>query len=204
MYINSKAISWLILAGGLFLYLWNITDNQFTYATIFMAGSILLWMLVGFSTDSFNSKEFAQVLSGAGFLLAISVFFLHGLEEISYPAGAIVFHSDGIAKALGLGIAASLPLLFGITNVAKDAAQDDGGLVEDDTYTTCGTCPGSKLGHEDWLELFGGNTLVSKYQDGHFAYAVVPGGGSGTETFPPVMYVVDMENASDFNNVIEP
>jgi len=94
--------------------------------------------------------------------------------------------------------------VFGITNTAKDAAQDAGGEVENDTYTTCGTCPGSKLGHEDWLELFGGNTLVSKYQDGHFAYAVVPGGGSGTETFPPVMYVVDMENASDFNNVIEP
>ena len=117
MYINSKAMSWLILAGGLLLYLWNITDNQFSYATIFMAGSILLWMFVGFTTDSFNNKEFAQILSGAGFLLALSVFFLYGLEEISYPAGAIVFHSDGIAKALGLGIAASLPLLFGIANV---------------------------------------------------------------------------------------
>ena len=117
MYINSKTISWLILAGGLFLYLWNITDNQFTYATIFMAGSILLWMLVGFSTDSFDNKEFAQVLSGAGFLLAVSVFFLYGLEEMPYPTGAIVFHSDGIAKALGLGIAASLPLLFGIVKV---------------------------------------------------------------------------------------
>lgn len=117
MYIDSKAISWLVLAGGLFLYFWNITDNQFTYATIFMAGSILLWMFIGFSTDSFDNKEFAQVLSGAGFLLAISVFFLYGLEEIPYPTGAIVFHSDGIAKALGLGIAASLPLLFGVADV---------------------------------------------------------------------------------------
>ena len=117
MNINSKTISWLILAGGLFLYLWNITDNQFTYATIFMAGSILLWMFVGFTADSFDNKEFAQVLSGAGFLLALSVFFLYGLEEMPYPTGAIVFHSDGIAKALGLGIVASLPLLFGIADV---------------------------------------------------------------------------------------
>ena len=124
MNINSKTISWLILAGGLFLYLWNITDNQFTYATIFMAGSILLWMFVGFTTDSFDNKEFAQVLSGAGFLLALSVFFLYGLEEMSYPAGAIVFHSDGIAKALGLGIIASLPLLFGITDVETTSNTD--------------------------------------------------------------------------------
>ena len=117
MNINSKTISWLILAGGLFFYLWNITDNQFTYATIFMTGSILLWMFIGFTTDSFDNKEFAQVLSGAGFLLALSVFFLYGLEEMPYPTGAIVFHSDGIAKALGLGIVASLPLLFGIADI---------------------------------------------------------------------------------------
>ena len=117
MYIDSKAISWLILAGGLFLYLWNIVENEFVYATIFMASSILLWMFVGFITDSFDNKEFLQVLSGTGFLLSISVFFYYGLEEMPYPSGAIVFHSDGIAKALGLGIAASLPLLFGIDNV---------------------------------------------------------------------------------------
>ena len=94
--------------------------------------------------------------------------------------------------------------VFGINNAAEGAAQDAGGKVTNDTYTACGTCPGSELGHNDWLKLFAGNTLVSKYQDGHFAYAVVPGGGSGTDAFPPVMYVVDMENASDFNNVIEP
>ena len=117
MYIDSKAISWLILAGGLFLYLWNITENEFVYATIFMASSILLWMFVGFSTDSFVNKEFAQVLSGAGFLLSISVFLLYGLEEMPYPSGAIVFHSDGIAKALGLGIIASFPILFGTDNI---------------------------------------------------------------------------------------
>ena len=92
--------------------------------------------------------------------------------------------------------------VFGISNGA--AQQDIGGHVSDDTYTSCGTCPGSELGHDDWLTLFAGNTLASKYQDGHFAYAVIPGGGSGLSAFPPVMYIVDMENASDFNNVIEP
>ena len=92
--------------------------------------------------------------------------------------------------------------VFGIANLG--AIQDPGGKVIDDTYTSCGTCPGSELGHNDWLTLFAGNTLASKYQDGHFAYAVIPGGGSGLSAFPPVMYIVDMENASDFNNVIEP
>jgi len=147
MYIDSKAISWLILAGGLFLYLWYITDNQFTYATIFMAGSILLWMFVSFTADSFDNKEFAQVLSGAGFLLAISVFFLYGLEEMPYPAGAIVFHSDGIAKALGLGIVASLPLLLGIPKTASDSNNNNG----DNNYNTEAVSePTVVVDDEDW------------------------------------------------------
>ena len=60
------------------------------------------------------------------------------------------------------------------------------------------------LGHKEWLKLFAGNTLVSKYQDGHFAYAVIAGSGSGTDAEPPVLYVIDIENPSQFNNVIEP
>jgi len=124
MYIDSKAISWLILAGGVFLYLWNIIDNQFIYATIFMGCSMLLWIFVGLSTNSFNNKNFAYVLSGAGFLLAISVFFLYGLEEMPYPTGAIVFHSEGIAKALGIGIVASLPLLFDVSTVKTNNNPD--------------------------------------------------------------------------------
>ena len=119
MYIDSKLISRLILGIGFFLYLWNIITNEFPYATIFLTGAILLWMFWGFTTNTFNQTEFAKLLSGSGFLLALSVFFLYGLEQMSYPAGAIVFHSDGIAKALGLGIAAFLPLLFGIENISS-------------------------------------------------------------------------------------
>jgi len=92
--------------------------------------------------------------------------------------------------------------VFGISNPA--ASQDAGGNVIDDVLEPCGTCPAQVAGADEWLDLFAGNTLASKYQDGHFAYAVIPGGGSGYDAFPPVLYVVDMENASDFNNVIEP
>ncbi len=98
--------------------------------------------------------------------------------------------------------------VFGISNAAAKRPANCA-VVDDVVRTTdinSNTIDNGKtyLGHVEWLELFAGNTLTSKYQDGHFAYAVVPGGGSGKSAFPPVMYVVDMENASDFNNVIEP
>ena len=95
--------------------------------------------------------------------------------------------------------------VFGISNA--DNPQAAGGSVTNDTYTACGTCPAAakaKAGHEEWLELFAGNTLSSKYQDGHLIYVVVKGGGTGNSTSPPVLYVADAENPSDFNNLLEP
>ena len=92
--------------------------------------------------------------------------------------------------------------VFGISNA--DNPQADGGNVSNDTYVACDTCPGTKAGHEEWKDLFAGNTLSSKYQDGHFIYVVVKGGGTGNSTFPPVLYVADAENPRDFNNLLEP
>ena len=93
--------------------------------------------------------------------------------------------------------------VFGKDN--GDNPQATGGLVSNDTYASgCPTCPGTKDGHEEWIELFAGNTLSSKYQDGHLIYVVVKGGGTGNSTSPPVLYVADAENPSDFNNLLEP
>ena len=64
--------------------------------------------------------------------------------------------------------------------------------------TNCTTCT------DEWLPLFGNETIASKFQDGHYVYTVVAGGGSGKDVFPPVLYAADVENAVDFNNVIEP
>ena len=93
--------------------------------------------------------------------------------------------------------------VFGINN--EDAPQQAGGQVEDDTQISgCGDCPGADVGHYEWLELFGGNTIASQYQDGHFIYVVLPGGGTGIDAFPPILYVADAENPSHFNNFLEP
>jgi len=56
----------------------------------------------------------------------------------------------------------------------------------------------------EWLSLFGDETLSSPYQDGHYAYTVVAGGGTGDDVYPPWLVVVDIENAVDLNNVLEP
>ena len=98
--------------------------------------------------------------------------------------------------------------VFGISNAAAPrpdncAVKDDEARTQDRNGATVYNGQ-TALGHTEWLELFAGNTLTSKYQDGHFAYAVIAGDATGSDSYPPVLYVIDVENASNFNNVIEP
>jgi len=56
----------------------------------------------------------------------------------------------------------------------------------------------------EWDALFGDEVLESKFQDGHYVYTVVAGGGTGNDVYPPTIYVADVESAVDFNNVLMP
>ena len=105
--------------------------------------------------------------------------------------------------------------VFGKDNL-DEPKPDEAKMHADDAAGTCQTCPGvstnnsihgvgvAKTGHQEWLLLFGDSPLGSTYQDGHFVYQVVKGGGTGNSTYPPTLYVADIENASHFNNVLEP
>ena len=89
-------------------------------------------------------------------------------------------------------------------------------LGSNDANSQCTDCPGNGYypsvhgddqqlkGSDEWKGLFGGEVVGSQYQDGHFVYQVVAGGGTGDDVYPPVLYVADIENASHFNNVLEP
>ena len=63
---------------------------------------------------------------------------------------------------------------------------------------------GTAVGKAEWKVLMGGDVLASTFQDGHYVYSVVAGGGSGNDVYPPTIYVADIENAVDFNSVLEP
>ena len=93
-------------------------------------------------------------------------------------------------------------------------------LAADDEAGDCEDCPGvdgeasihvddngayvALSGHDEWKKLFGGEVVGSQYQDGHLVYQVVKGGGTGSDVYPPILFVADVENASHFNNVLMP
>ena len=99
--------------------------------------------------------------------------------------------------------------VFGESN--SDAYNGGSILAErtwtDDAVATCSTCPAaakSLTGDGEWLKLMGGSAMASPYQDGHYVYIVVPGGGTGNSAFPPALYIADVEDPTSFNAVLEP
>jgi len=109
-------------------------------------------------------------------------------------------HTDNIMKDLGLystdnGVTTTDGWQNYDDNHANDWVSVFGGDVDGgETRADAG----------EWGGLFGDEELGSTFQDGHYAYTVVAGGGTGSDVYPPVLYVVDIENAVDFNNVLEP
>ena len=92
--------------------------------------------------------------------------------------------------------------VFGLSSEATKP--DNHGLHVDDAADTGADQHDANGGHADWLTVFGGEVLDSPYQDGHYIYRVVPGYGSGESIVPPILYVADIENPSNFNAVLMP
>ena len=79
---------------------------------------------------------------------------------------------------------------------------DRGGVLAATNYNA--SADGDDGISNEWDALFGDEVLESKFQDGHYVYTVVAGGGTGNDVYPPTIYVADVESAVDFNNVLMP
>ena len=107
-----KTTGILILIIGLTLFFSYLLNNNFNLALVSLTSSLLFWILFTLLLDTFDVQIFSGVISSTGFLLAISVFFLYGVEEVAHPIGAIIFHSGGIAGSLGIGFFSLFPILI--------------------------------------------------------------------------------------------
>ena len=68
----------------------------------------------------------------------------------------------------------------------------------------CNACAETRYaGHDDWQYKFGGNALMSPFQDGHYIYAVIPGSGTGKDAEPPILYIADAENPKYLNKILQ-
>ena len=92
--------------------------------------------------------------------------------------------------------------VFGTTTVGAEAPSGHNISVAEDDNKDGSFDP--SIGAEEFLDQFGGNPIKTPFQDGHYIYAVIPGGGSGASSYAPVLYVADLENPSNFNKKLQP
>lgn len=70
--------------------------------------------------------------------------------------------------------------------------------------TSVGFDGNAQVGALDFKEDFGNNGIQSPFQDGSYAYLVIPGSGSGTDAQAPVMVVIDTENPAKMHKTLVP
>ena len=63
---------------------------------------------------------------------------------------------------------------------------------------------GAMVGSDEFLIQFGDQAILSPFQDGHYIYVVVPGGGSGNSAEAPTLYVADLENPALLSKELRP
>ena len=107
-----KIAGGLILIIGLILFFSSLIDNNLNLALVSLASTLIIWVIYGLLLDVFDVRIFSWVISLSGFLLALSVFFVFGIEQMPHPVGAIVFHTGGIAGSLGISLFSLFPLLI--------------------------------------------------------------------------------------------
>ena len=107
-----KIAGGFIFVIGVFAFIVSIFNNNLNFALIYLTATLILWVLYSLLLDAFDIRIFSWIISASGFLVAVSVFFMFGIEEVPYPVGAIVFHSGGLAGALGIGFFALFPILI--------------------------------------------------------------------------------------------
>ena len=112
---------------------------------VYLTSTLIFWVLYGLIMEDFDVRIFAWVISATGFLLAIYIFFIYGVEEVPHPVGAIVFHAGGIAGALGMGLFSLFPfLIIHQLNSDKTTPKSTPIVKEDDPP------PEPELESEDW------------------------------------------------------
>ena len=135
----------LILFIGLILFFSSLVDNNLNLALVSLTTALILWVIYGLLLDVFDVRIFSWVISLSGFLLALSVFFVFGVEEIPHPIGAIVFHTGGIAGSLGIGFFSLFPLLILHQLNSQNISTKPGVLINEDGFPAI-----PNLESDDW------------------------------------------------------
>ena len=97
---NHNIILNSLLFLGFLVYLLFAFNKRPSIAIISLILFLYLWILGRMYFETFSLKSLTNIIGSSGVLLSLTYFFIYAVEEVPYPEGAIVFHSQEIALSL--------------------------------------------------------------------------------------------------------
>ena len=138
-----KILGAIILVIGLIFFFLSIANNNLNLALVSLTSTLIFWTIYSLFLDEFDIQIFSWIIFSAGFLLSLSIFFLYAVEEIPYPTGALIFHANGIAAALGVSFFSLLPVIF-LHQINSEKKSNNTNLEIDNTDAN------PKIKSDDW------------------------------------------------------
>jgi len=83
-------------------------------------------------------------------------------------------------------------------------SSDDEDAIQGDWMNLETTVGFNSAGAIDFKKDFGNNGMKSPFQDGSYAYLVIPGSGSGTDAQAPAVVLIDTENPAKLHKTLVP
>ena len=114
MLINliKKNLHWIVYLVGLVFYPIIISNSIASLGVIWLMFLLYLWLIISMIIKEYVFKDFLYLLCISGVIVAISLFFINGIEEIPFPEGAILFKLEGVIQALALFFVFTAPLII--------------------------------------------------------------------------------------------
>jgi len=106
-----KNTHWLEYVLGIIVYFILISNQQFSLGIVWLVFVLYGWTIISILVQSYSLQSFIYALCGFGIIIAITLFFMNGVEEVPFPKGAIQFKLDGIAQSLVVFFIFTAPLI---------------------------------------------------------------------------------------------
>jgi len=105
---------------GYAIYIALIVLSSLPIAILWIIFNIYLWLICSIAFQTYNIISFIYILCSAGIAIAISLFFIQGVEQLPFPQGALMFHSENIMKSCLLFFICTVPLIMIAFNKKND------------------------------------------------------------------------------------
>ncbi|MBI64823.1 MAG: hypothetical protein CMG64_00815 [Candidatus Marinimicrobia bacterium] len=156
-----QILPWAKYLLGLSVYFVFISQQQLSVAIIWFVFVVYGWTILSIIFKTYKLQDFVYVVCFSGIVVAITLFFMNGVEEVPFPKGAVQFKADGIAQSLLLFFIFTLPLIL--------YSQKDPLMLEnnEDSHVSINTedlKPSEKVHRDQWEEATQDDLDSGKYE----------------------------------------